>query len=71
MKSHINGISTPPSKNRTVLIIDAQHTENQEGKKSQISIIIFILVLSALPSRHNISVGFYNRLKNYFLHYAE
>jgi len=39
MNNHINGISTPPSRNRTVLIIDAQHTENQEGKKSQISVI--------------------------------
>ena len=39
MKSHINGISTPPKRKRIVLIIDAQQTENQEGKKSQISII--------------------------------
>ena len=39
MNNHINGISTPPKRKRTVLIIDAQQTENQEGKKSQISII--------------------------------
>ena len=40
MKSHISGISTPPSRNRTVLIIDAQHTENHDGKKSQITDIM-------------------------------
>ena len=39
MNSHISGTSTPPSRNKIVLIIDAQHTENQEGKKSQIGII--------------------------------
>lgn len=64
-------MSTPPKRKRTVLIIDAQHTENQEGKISQIGIIIFILVLSALPSRHNISANFCNLLKNYFSHFAE
>ena len=39
MNSHISEISTPPNRKRTVLIMDAQQTENQEGKKSQISII--------------------------------
>ena len=33
-------MSTPPSRNRTVLIIDAQQTENQEGKKLQITDIM-------------------------------
>ena len=39
MNSHISGTSTPPNRKRNVLIIDAQQTENQEGKKSQIGII--------------------------------
>ena len=36
MKSQINGMSIPPNRNSIVLIIDAQQTENQDGKKSQI-----------------------------------
>ena len=39
IKSQINGISTPPKRKRIVLIIDAQQTENHDGKKSQISVI--------------------------------
>ena len=39
INNHINGISTPPKRKRNVLIIEAQQTENQDGKKSQISVI--------------------------------
>ena len=44
MNSHISGTSTPPNRKRNVLIIDAQQTENQEGKKSQIGIIDILLI---------------------------
>ena len=40
MNNHINGISTPPKRKRTVLIIDAQQTENQDGKNHKLASFI-------------------------------